>query len=162
MSPDYRPVVVELKRGGSTRHRVAHAARDGRVRHRAPDGLAEPARAALGGGDAASWQHATPAPTALGRVTLIGAAPPQYWARAMGSDPADPTGRVPEDAWPRFCELVAEVSRRCDFSIHFARVDEAPRGVGDADAPNDGDPPSPFEGHPQPVRADVIPLCPCA
>ncbi len=160
VSPDYRPVVVELKRGESNdtvlRMLLEMVAYGIALRNVWPELRAPHWETAI----REAWQHEAPPPEDLGRVTLIGVAPPRYWARAQGADPTDPTGHVPEDAWRPFCELVAEVSRRCDFSIHFARVDEGPSGAGDVGILNDGDPPPPFEGHPQPVRADVIPLCP--
>jgi hypothetical protein len=160
VGPDYRPVVVELKAPKSKdtvlRMLVEMVAYGVALRKAWPN-LSEP-----------HWREAmrrwtgdeNSIPTDLGRVTLIGVAPPEYWARARGTDPADRSGRVPSDAWPYFCELAAEIGRRCDFSIHFAWVDEGPGDGEDAGTAGIGAAPSPFDGHPKPVRTGVVGLCP--
>jgi hypothetical protein len=81
VGPDYRPV-VELKGPESKGDRAPDAARDDRLRHRAPESLAEPARAALGGGDADVVQHEGPARRS--------SAASRYSARLRSG-----TGRVP-------------------------------------------------------------------
>lgn len=157
VGPDRRPVVVELKRPGSrdtVLHMLLEMAAYGVALRVAWPTLMEPEwEMAM----RTAWGARGPDTADLGRLTLIGAAPPAYWARVRGADPRDVAGRVPASAWPPFCELVAELGRRGDFAIRFAVVHAA-----------DGDPNGHLAGGrerprawsaPTPVRAALIDLC---
>jgi hypothetical protein len=71
--------------------------------------------------EAMSGFGATPSqfPAALDRVTLIGAAPVEYWCRCLGLLPG--AGEFPLGAWPPFWELVDALGRW--FNIHFVAVE---------------------------------------
>jgi hypothetical protein len=73
--------------------------------------------------EAVSWIEASPLqfPPSLEKVTLIGVAPEEYWARCLGRFPKTRAGAFPSEAWPPFWELVDALGKW--FNIHFVAVE---------------------------------------
>ena len=62
-------------------------------------------------------------PPKLERLTLLGAAPDEYWNRYLGRRPETKAGKFPTQAWPCFWHLVDRLKPW--FDIHFVALDGA-------------------------------------
>jgi hypothetical protein len=69
---------------------------------------------------ALSWFGGSPSqfPATLERVSLVGAAPDEYWSRCLGTN----AGAFPSEAWPPFWKLVDALGSW--FDIHFVAINK--------------------------------------
>jgi hypothetical protein len=79
--------------------------------------------------EALSWLDGSPSqfPPTLDKVTLVGAAPDEYWCRCLGQPETDP-GAFPSEAWPPFSDLVDALGEK-GFDIQFVAVTGKPNGT---------------------------------
>jgi hypothetical protein len=72
--------------------------------------------------EALSWCGGSPSqfPATIKKVTLICAAPEEYWCQCLGLLPGRKQGKFPLAAWPSFWKLVDALGQW--FDIHFVAV----------------------------------------
>jgi hypothetical protein len=126
VSPEFLPVVNELKQPESNENvlrMLTEMAAYGIAVQEAWPTLRcewEPAMRARFG-------DAVRVPEHLERVSVIGVAPTAFWARHLGWPGSDGTRRVPDEAWPCVCALVAAF-REYHLDISFAVVEGTAEG----------------------------------